>query len=314
MSREVRRVPVDFDWPLHKVWEGYLMPDSLHGEPCPDCKNGYSPHAQNLFDLWYGYIPFDPHSTGSTPLRHDTPAVREFAERNVQRAPEYYGHGESAIVCEARRLADLWNGSWCHHLAQDDVDALVEADRLYDFTHTWSPETRWQKIEPPVFPTAEQVNEWSLRGFGHDSCNAHIVIAARCAREGVRTTCQTCQGHANVEVYPGQRADADAWEHTEPPTGEGWQLWETVSEGSPVSPVFETAEALAQWLTTSEGGRAAGPSRKPLTIEQARGFVGVGWAPSGFGNGGGFHDGVSFVGSEEVLRGIEDATSAAGDA
>ncbi len=32
------------------------------------------------------------------------------------------------------------------------------------------------------------------------------------------------------------------------PEGTGYQMWETTSEGSPISPVFETAEALAKWL------------------------------------------------------------------
>lgn len=305
MSREVRRVPLDFDWPLRKTWEGYFTPARLREKSCPDCDNGYSPQAKHLHDLWYGYIPFDPASTGSTPLRYDTPAVRTRAERNVTRAPEYYGFGERAIVREAQRLADLWNGQWSHHLSQDDVDALVAADRLYDFTHVWSAETRWQRIDPPVRPTAAKINEWSLHGFGHDGINAGVVIRARCEREGVRDTCATCDGHGSLEAYEGQRAEAEAWEPVQPPVGDGWQLWETVSEGSPVSPVFPTAEALAQWLTTEEGGHAAGPSHKPLTISQARGFVGAGWAPSGVGNAGGYHDGVSYVGSEAVLREIE---------
>lgn len=33
----------------------------------------------------------------------------------------------------------------------------------------------------------------------------------------------------------------------EPPEGEGYQLWETTSEGSPVSPVFGTLEKLCEW-------------------------------------------------------------------
>ena len=33
----------------------------------------------------------------------------------------------------------------------------------------------------------------------------------------------------------------------EPPVGDGYQLWETVSEGGPVSPVFETLEKLSEW-------------------------------------------------------------------
>lgn len=261
MGRELRRVPMDFDWPIGEVWHGYLMPDRLKGADCTDCKNGYSPRAQHLKDLWYGYVPFKPASNGSTPLSPDTPAVRAFAERNVANAPDFYGTGNLAITLEARRLAKLWNGQWCHHLNQDDVDALVAADRLWDFTRTWDPETRWQKIEPPVTPTAEQVNEWSLRGFGHDSLNASIVIRARCEREGVGDTCPTCDGHATVEAYPGQRADADAWQPTDPPEGEGYQLWETTSEGSPKTPVFATLDELcayaAEHCTTFADSKAS---------------------------------------------------------
>jgi hypothetical protein len=304
MGREVKRVPLDFDWPLNEVWSGFLRPDRFDEMPCPNCERGYSPHAEALFKLWYGDLPFDPATTGSTPLTADTPAVRAFAERNVTRSPEYYGRGEQAIRCEAQRLAELWNGSWSHHLSQDDVDALVAAGRLMDFTHTWNPETRWQKIEPAVVPTAAQVNEWSLYAFGHDGINAGVVIRARCEREGVADTCATCEGHGSIEAYVGQRAEAETWEPTEPPTGDGWQLWETVSEGSPISPVFADAEGLAQWLTTPAS--CWGAMKRPMTIEQARGFVGARWAPSFIGNAGGLHEGAEFVGSEAVLRGHEE--------
>ncbi len=33
----------------------------------------------------------------------------------------------------------------------------------------------------------------------------------------------------------------------DPPKGIGYQLWETTSEGSPISPVFHTKEALAKY-------------------------------------------------------------------
>lgn len=35
--------------------------------------------------------------------------------------------------------------------------------------------------------------------------------------------------------------------HLDPPTGEGYQLWETTTEGSPISPVFDSPEELAAW-------------------------------------------------------------------
>ncbi|MFI6296774.1 hypothetical protein ACIBEJ_34655 [Nonomuraea sp. NPDC050790] len=291
MGREVKRVALDFGWPLKKVWQGFLMPDRLREDECPDCTNGYSAHAQHLQDLWYGYVPFTPADNGSTSFSEDTPAVWAFAERNVSHAPEYYGVGESAIRREARRLARLWNGQWSHHLNDDDVAALVEADRLYDLTHTWAKGDGWRKKNPPVIPTAEQVNEWSLLGFGHDSINAYVVIRARCAREGVADTCATCEGYGSVEAYQGQRAEAEAWERAEPPAGEGWQLWETVSEGSPMSPVCASAEDLAAWM--SQNPCLAGDESP--SFETALAFVHVGWAPTLAGSGGRVVDGVTAV-------------------
>lgn len=283
MGREIKRVPVDFDWPLNRTWPGYLTPKWLHEDKCPDCENGYSPHAQHLFDLWYGYVPFKPADNGSSPLTPETPAVREFAERNVRHSPEFYGGGEAAIIREARRLCELWNGQWSHHLADEDVAALVEAGRLMDLTHTWSRETRWRKIDPPVVPTAQQVNEWSLCGFGHDAINASVVIRARCEREGEGDECPTCQGHAGVEAFKGQRALAEAWKRIEPPTGDGWQLWETVTEGSPISPAFSTRDGLVEWLCSPAYTWGAS---SPLTREQAEAFVESAWAPSFISVGG----------------------------
>lgn len=294
MSREVRRVPLDFNWPIGEVWQGYVMPDSLHGNECPDCERGYSDHAERLRKQWYGNAPFDPESTGSTPLRPDTPAVRAFAERNVDRAPDYYGTGEIAIVCEARRLADLFNSQWCHHLSQEDVDALVADGRLKELTHTWTREHGWQPIEPPVTLTAAQVNEWSLRGMGHDGINASVVIRARCERTGISDTCERCQGHASVEAYPGQRAEAEAWQPTEPPAGDGWQLWETVTEGSPKSPVFATADKLATWMSDPARGDEWVPGHV------AAQFIKVGWAPSAASSAGTeMVPGVEYIGTQE---------------
>lgn len=304
MSREVKRVALNFNWPLREVWEGYLMPDRLDGDRCADCEGtGYSLRARELYDMWHGNAPFRPEDNGSTVLTPDTPAVRAFVERNIDGASNFYGTGEAAITREARRLCGLWNGMWCHHVDADDVAALVAAGRLMDLTHTWSRGVGWRPINPPVTPTPQEVNEWSLRSFGHDSINAWVVIGARCKREGVSERCSRCDGHGSTEAYPGQRDESDAWQPVEPPAGEGWQLWETVSEGSPVSPVFPTDEALAGWLTTPEGGRAVGTDRRPvqLTLEQACGFVRAGWAPTGILNTGGYHNGAEYIATQSSV-------------
>lgn len=313
MGREVKRVDLDFHWPLDKVWSGYQWTEEQRErwaeDDCPDCTEGWSPRAWELKSQWYGNAPFCPEDNGSTPLTAETPAVRAFAERNVAHAPGYYGTGEPAITCEARRLADLWNGMLAHHLNEDDVAALRAVDRLpRGWTHRFDPTitegSRWVKRDPEPEITAEMLNEEAIRGgLIGDAVQAYDLIVARCTAEGVSDTCATCGAHGSLERYPGQRDEAEAWERTEPPAGEGWQLWETVSEGSPISPVFASAEELAQWMTTPAS--AWGVSR-PMTIEQARGFVKVGSSLGTFvQDAGGLHDGAEWVGTREALKGHE---------
>ena len=252
--RTCKRVPLDFDWPTNKVWKGYTEPwEEYHFPECPSCHGtGCALHARLLKDRWYGHVPFNPSETGSTPFTAATPEVRAFAERHVSNSPGFYGTGEGAIARECVRLCELWNASWSHHLAQEDVDALIAAGRLRDLTHDFNPDAkgadRWVAHGRPV--TAEQVNRWSLAGFGHDSINCWVVVEAACERAGVPYTCEVCGGHGNIATDERREA-ADNVETYEPPVGDGWQMWETTSEGSPQSPVFATAEELAEWCAAN---------------------------------------------------------------
>ena len=109
--REVKRVPLDFDWPRGSVWDGYRTPARLHANDCPDCEHGYSPFAEHLYGVWYGKLPFDPATTGSTLLTPETPAVparrrynpaRSFPHRlRVPRASSSLPRGARAIHLHA---------------------------------------------------------------------------------------------------------------------------------------------------------------------------------------------------------------------
>ena len=100
-----------------------------------------------------------------------------------------------------------------------------------------------------VDATVEEVNRAAITDpLSAGSSDAHTCVIAVCDREGVASECPACGGHGSVEKWHGQRATADAWEGFDPPAGDGWQMWENTSEGSPMSPVFETAEALIDWL------------------------------------------------------------------
>jgi len=50
-------------------------------------------------------------------------------------------------------------------------------------------------------------------------------------------------------VCPEGRDPDEWWENGryDPPKGSGWQLWETTTEGSPITPVFKTCELLAHY-------------------------------------------------------------------
>jgi hypothetical protein len=204
--RTVKRVALDFEWPLHKVWEGYLNPDRADVE-CVDCGgSGYGPAARMIAETFYGY--------------------------------------------EHQELG------WHDKITQDEVQALVDEGRLMDFTHTWSPDDGWQRRPDGYVPTAAEVNEDQHKHpgrmlGGHDAINRHILIKARCKRLGIACDCPACGGHGVISnPDEAECARAKAWLEREPPAGPGWQLWETTSEGSPISPVCATAENLAAWCAT----------------------------------------------------------------
>ena len=290
MGREIKRVAADFDWPLEKVWVGFVNPWYNACHKCVDCDGtGYSSGAKHLHNQWYGNAVFRPEDRGSVPFNPSHRVITDKARRNLEAAPWYYGHGSEALQKEARSLADLFNGAWCHHLNDADVSALVKADRLRDFTHTWSREHGWVAKDPPIAPTAQQVNEWSLQGMAHDSCNAYACIEAECDRIGIEPACRECEGEGSRWESERAKQQADDWIQQEPPAGDGFQLWETVSEGSPISPVFKTPEVLADWLA---GGGARGLD-KGTTREQWLKFInGPGWAPTAIMDSTGWHTGV----------------------
>lgn len=94
---------------------------------------------------------------------------------------------------------------------------------------------------------------------------------------------------------------------TEPPKGDGWQLWQTVSDG-PISPVFATADELVDWMCQpvplnerrpfAPEAYPAMPWARGWRREVAEPFVKrCGWAPSMVISGG-----VAMSGPEAMVR------------
>jgi hypothetical protein len=250
MGRELKRVPLHFDWPMGMTWIGYINPFEDLRQNCGVCDgSGYSPDAIRFQNEWYGDEPFDAVTYGSSPLKRSHQAIVAQARRNST-------YIRMELESEIDRLFNLWSSQWCHQLSQVDVDALVAAGRL-------------KSLGPD--PTADDVNTWSFSGMGHDAINAYICIKARCERDGVTHLCDTCLGSGDfwpdtsIEILSERCSELiytstgletgsisgdelkrfyEEWESTDPPTGPGYQLWETTSIGSPQSPVFKTLEEL----------------------------------------------------------------------
>jgi hypothetical protein len=145
-------------------------------------------------------------------------------------------------------------------------------------------------------------------GFiGHDSLDRWSAVRKIKAAAGVPDDwgfCPHCKGEA---VDPDVMEAYEAWTQTEPPAGEGWQLWETTSEGSPQTPVFETPEELARYCTDSKVSSIGYQSE---TYETWLKFIrGPGWAPSMVSNRGVLESGVSaIVASPPSSTPLEDQT------
>lgn len=242
-QRTLKRVPLDFKWPLAKVWEGYLNPYDKKAGKCPQCDgDSYTPEGRFLEDAWY---------------RHSCDGLfGNYFGANILAVPkkeELVRRGCSAQVIQNIEFARLFGfkvlAQWVDKLEEGDIQALVEAERLMDFTHTWSRETGWVKKDPAVMPTPDQVNAWSGTAglFGHDAINRGVCVRYRCEKAGFQVGCPACVGSGEYWPDKKDKALAEAWKEHEPPKGSGWQLWETTTEGSPMSPVFATAEELAAW-------------------------------------------------------------------
>lgn len=274
MGREIKRVPLDFDFPWDDswaIWTGYRRPDSLQGVPCPDCDGSGQTHFGwwlQKFSYLMGMLADDVREQENGKPLH--PWLAEF--------PNAHGHWEYLV-----------GSVWGTH------PSLKGQDRR-DAPHRYVVD-RPSKDALTFFARLTDQPEDKIGGgiFSSGSDTKYAVMQKLCEITGTDVACLTCEGQGSTETYPGQRAEAEAWTPSEPPEGPGYQLWETVSEGSPITPVFATPEELAHWMTEHSWGSQT--SRMASSFDVAMRFIEAGWAPSGMVSAAhGVKDGVEAVG------------------
>jgi len=241
MGRELKRVALDFDWPLNEVWKDYLTPHEW--KECPSCEgSGHNDNTRTLEQAWY-------------PRQHDTPTD-----------PVLHAIFED-------------NADFGHHLAQDECDHLVDSGRCVDLTSEWklakpdNERPEWIRKRnadgSKYYPSDTVINAWARDTLGHDAINRWICVEFRAKKLGFWGECAVCEGSGEFWESPEAEKAAKDWKQTEPPEGPGYQLWENVSEGSPVSKVYPNKESFIDYLI------AEGHSR-----EAAERFISLGSAPS----------------------------------
>lgn len=237
MGRELKRVPLNFEWPLSKIWSGYQNPHYAgHCSDCPDCNGRGSTLAmQRLEDLVF-LLMMSPEDVR-----------RQKCHPYFQNAPLNNTRG----IVVSPDIAELTAG-----LAGRKGDGL----------------------------------------FGHDCCDNWSAVRKIVAAAGLKKkwgVCPTCNGEGSVWDSAENKRRAARWRRKEPPKGTGYQIWETVSEGSPISPVFATPEELADWMAEPGHGWS---TDQGTTREQWLRFInGLGWAPSMMSGPAGIVSGVQAV-------------------
>lgn len=250
MGYEVKRVALNFQWPLEKRWKGFMNPHP--GPPsCPTCQGeGLNGATREIGESFYDH---------GANWRYD---YRRRPDGSLITGPLDTRRTPFLIVGQTRR--------WCNDITQDEVDELVRKGRLHEFTHRWDRATRtW--IRDRENPTAAAVNTWNASGgLGHDAVNRWILVEARARRLGVYGICLDCKGRGEQKIPRKAKKRYKTWKEKEPPAGPGWQIWETVSEGSPITPVFADPRDLIEYMADVRGQDRASTAA----------FLEVGWVPT----------------------------------
>ncbi len=140
--------------------------------------------------------------------------------------------------------------------------------RIFDSFKSWAPKLTKEEskalLETGVTPV--EILKIKQRAKGSDTPLLRRTLSEiRGKRKGVWGDCLQCKGEGYIPnpnpavatLYEGVDLFME-WRQTEPPVGEGWQVWDD-PEGMPISPVFKTAKELALWCDRELEDQDVGP-------------------------------------------------------
>ena len=209
MGRTLKRVALDFKWPKDKVWKGYINP---HYKKCPEdgktCFGGENAAAVYLAHLANMFtVIADSANNGRT---HPYCRTLPYGSHH----PDWELQPKEArkkFVDLVKKLTDDGNNGGPFGFSGS---GHVIYFKLLEMIGIKNPDDK----SDPDDKAPKPAYEWGY--------------------------CPVCKGE---HMDPAVKEAYDAWQEFEPPAGPGFQLWETTSEGSPISPVFETLDLLCAW-------------------------------------------------------------------
>lgn len=249
MSRELKRVALDFEWPLEEIWKGYLNP---HYKRCSadDCRGGETAASTWVFAV-ANLIAMLGEQAASAPHA-----------KQLQRSGQIFPHP--------------YLKEWAFAPLKDRSTRAAPA--LMPFTE--------ELLDFVAGLAGKRLNPGSFNGNPEIEIYKKLLEAAGIDKKNKDWgSCKVCEG---TGVHPEARKAYESWKPEEPPAGLGWQLWETVSEGSPISPVFVHREMFVEWLVT-----------KGYSKKAAEAFTKEGWAPSGIIANGVMYENIESCGLEK---------------
>lgn len=212
MGRLLKRVPLDFDWPLNSIWKGYINPfNSVNCPYCYDDVNKYSDgltkESRKYRRKFYGY------------------------QNNWHYLTHPYRPNERYCPLELPYNMEKW-----------EYDFLVSDENEY------RDEIFGNGGEIPPY---EDITDYFLRNkWAEMQFSMHmdyLLTQEYCRRNGYEYLCPHCNGDGRVWYSEEVKNMSENFKNIEPPIGDGYQLWEDTSEGSPQSPVFATLDELCKW-------------------------------------------------------------------
>lgn len=232
MGRQIRRVPLDFDWPLNKTWDGFVNP---HWRECPEVERGNCHNGEDNNGAWL------------TAISHLIAGVGREGATTPEEREALRGRG----CLSPHPYLTQWGQAPHTRGRSGEAPRMVVPDaRMAEFVAGLS--------------GGDHVDRWSGSEVAY-GIRRKLIKAAKMPEDwGCCLVCGgTGQDPATLPAY-------EAWKPTPPPTGEGWQLWENTSEGSPVSIVFTSEGAFENYLVNSHG----------MTRASARAFMVATVAPT----------------------------------